>query len=159
MRRLLATLALAATYLAALGQAAPADLALGLLIGAVLGSWLPAGRGPAPAALVRGIAGLPRFLLAAAGSILSGSGTMLLVVLGLRSTARMGLVEVPLDGRTDLGITVTGLVTILSPGSILVDVDRRRGVLLFHVLDASDPDHVRARLERFYRDHQRPVFR
>jgi multisubunit Na+/H+ antiporter MnhF subunit len=39
---------------------------------------------------------------------------------------------------------VTALAASLSPGSVLVDIDWDRRDLLMHVIDASDPDGVRA---------------
>jgi multisubunit Na+/H+ antiporter MnhE subunit len=49
-------------------------------------------------------------------------------------------------------------LTTLSPGSVLVDIDWQRRDMLLHVIDASDPDAVRADLERFYDRYQRRVF-
>jgi multicomponent K+:H+ antiporter subunit E/multicomponent Na+:H+ antiporter subunit E len=158
MTRTLTALVLAATYLAALGHRAPADLVLALLLGATLAWTLPGPRGMHAAELVRRAAALPRFALGTAASVLRGTGSMLLVVLGLRTSRNMGVVEVPIGARSDLGITVTGLVAILSPGSIFVGVDRRRGMLAFHVIDASDPEAIRAQIEGFYERHQRHVF-
>jgi multisubunit Na+/H+ antiporter MnhE subunit len=50
------------------------------------------------------------------------------------------------------------LVSALSPGTFLVDVDEEDRTMLVHVLDASDPDAVRAEFEAFYRRYQRRVF-
>jgi multicomponent K+:H+ antiporter subunit E/multicomponent Na+:H+ antiporter subunit E len=41
---------------------------------------------------------------------------------------------------------------------VLVDVDWVRRDLVVHVIDASDPDGVRQRLQRFYDRYQRRVF-
>ncbi len=90
--------------------------------------------------------------------ILKGTWNVSLVVLHLRPLACPGLVAVPIAERSRLGVAVSALALSLSPGSFLVDVDWERGVILFHVLDASDPDRIRADLHRFYRRYQRPVF-
>jgi len=37
-------------------------------------------------------------------------------------------------------------------------VDERRRTMLFHVIDASDPDGVRASIDRLYQRYQRRVF-
>jgi multisubunit Na+/H+ antiporter MnhE subunit len=55
-------------------------------------------------------------------------------------------------------VAVSALVTTLSPGSFLVDVDWTEGTMLIHVIEASDPDRVRADLETFYQRYQRRVF-
>jgi multisubunit Na+/H+ antiporter MnhE subunit len=67
-------------------------------------------------------------------------------------------VLVPIGERSELGVAVTGLLIGLSPGSLLLDVDPERQAMLFHVIDASDPDAVRAQLDRFYQRYQRRVF-
>ena len=50
------------------------------------------------------------------------------------------------------------MVTGLPPGSFFVDVDRERGVVLIHVLDARDPEVFRRQQEDFYRRYQSKVF-
>jgi multisubunit Na+/H+ antiporter MnhE subunit len=86
-----------------------------------------------------------------------GTWQVALVVLGLRPLRCPGIVAVPLGDRTDLGAVVSSLVSTLSPGELVVDIDHDRGAILVHVLDASDRDAVRARFEDFYRRHQRDV--
>lgn len=108
---------------------------------------------------------LPRRLLAAVPltlvtirDITVGTWDVALVVLHLRPLSSPGIVAVPIGERTDTGIAATTLLVTLAPGEFLVDVDRDRGVMLFHVLDASDPDAVRARMADFYDRYQRKVF-
>jgi multisubunit Na+/H+ antiporter MnhE subunit len=67
-------------------------------------------------------------------------------------------VAVPIGGRTETGLAVSALVATLSPGEVLVDVDRERGVMLVHVVDAADPEGIRRRHEDFYRRYQQKVF-
>jgi multisubunit Na+/H+ antiporter MnhE subunit len=52
---------------------------------------------------------------------------------------------------------VSALTATLSPGEVLVDVDLEKGVMYLHVLDASDPDAVRAAHAELYDRHQRKV--
>jgi len=78
------------------------------------------------------------------------------VTLGARSQARPGIVAVPVGERTPRGVAVSALCATLSPGEVLVDVDEER--VLYHVINASDPDAIRERHERFYRRYQRRVF-
>jgi multicomponent K+:H+ antiporter subunit E/multicomponent Na+:H+ antiporter subunit E len=79
-------------------------------------------------------------------------------VLHLRRLEQPGLVRIPIGERSERGVAVSALATTLSPGTVLVDVDWERRDLLLHVIDASDPDAVRARLQRFYDRFQRRVF-
>jgi multicomponent Na+:H+ antiporter subunit E len=53
---------------------------------------------------------------------------------------------VPLHCPSDLGLTLTAEALSLVPGSLIVDVDRKRGILYVHVLnvaDAASADHFR----------------
>lgn len=158
----LSLVGLVAVYVLVLASADPWDLGIGA---ALAGGLLWATRGfvfgadPPPIAGLAGrvVAFLP-FAAAVAWDIVRGTWTVALVVLHLRPLRHPGIVAVPIGERSPIGVAVTALVTTLSPGSFLVDVDRRRGAMLIHVLDASNPDAVRADHERFYRRFQRRVF-
>lgn len=110
-------------------------------------------------------AGLPKrvlaffpFVAAVSQDVLAGTWQVALMTLRIRPLDRAGIVEVPVQERTPTGVTVTALVTTLSPGSVLVDVDWEQDVILFHVLDAGDPDAVRSRHRQFYEQYQKPIF-
>lgn len=130
-----------ALYLAARGYLfgdEPDDAAAGSLL------WRVAAFFPFAAAVVR--------------DVVVGTWEMALVTLHLRPLERPGIVAVPIGERTPTGIAVTALVMTLSPGEFLVDVDWERGVMLMHVIDASDPGGIRRSHERFYERYQRRVF-
>jgi multisubunit Na+/H+ antiporter MnhE subunit len=55
-------------------------------------------------------------------------------------------------------VAVWAVITGLAPGTFFVDVDRERGVVLIHVIDAGDPEAFRREQEDFYRRYQRGVF-
>jgi multisubunit Na+/H+ antiporter MnhE subunit len=98
------------------------------------------------------------FAFAVGFQVLRGTVAVGLVVLGVRPVPESGLVEVPVGEMTPAGVKVTALVHSLAPGLVFVDVDWQRGVMLFHGLDARDPEKVRREVERFYRRYQRAVF-
>jgi multisubunit Na+/H+ antiporter MnhE subunit len=98
------------------------------------------------------------FAAAVAADVAAGTWDVALRVLHLRHLDRPGTVRVPIGARTDRGVAVSALATTLSPGAVLVDVDWERREMLVHVIDASDPAAVCARLERFYDRFQRRVF-
>ena len=91
-------------------------------------------------------------------NILAGNVEVTLVTLGLRPLVRPGIVAVPVGDRSPTGVAVWAVVTGLPPGSFFVDVDRERGVVLIHVLDARDPEAYRQQEEDFYRRYQSKVF-
>jgi multisubunit Na+/H+ antiporter MnhE subunit len=90
--------------------------------------------------------------------ILIGSVRVALIVVGLRKLEHPGIVAVPIAGRSKMGVVVTGITTSMAPGSIVLDVDWDRQLMLVHVIDASDPDKVRADMQALYDRYQRKVF-
>ena len=152
---------LTGVYLLSLGSVDPLDAAEGLVLATVLSLGLrgrlerPQGAGPS---LAGRIAAFPLLVGGLLVDVLRGTWDVALRVLGLRPVECSGIVLVPIGERTELGVAVTGLLAGLSPGSMLVEVDSQRRAMLFHVIDASDPDAVRDQLDRFYRRYQRRVF-
>jgi multisubunit Na+/H+ antiporter MnhE subunit len=162
MTRALRIAGLGGIFVLTLASTDPVDLALGVTLGGALllalGERLrlgPAGRLPP---LAQRVAWFPVFAGAVLADIVQGTWDVALRVLHLRRLERPGLVRVPIGERSERGVAVTALATTLSPGSVLLDVDWERGELVVHVIDASDPDGVRARLQRFYDRYQRRVF-
>ena len=161
-RYLLSLTGLVAVYVLVLASADPWDVAIGT---GFAGGLLWATRGfvfGAPPAPILDLAGrlvaVVPFLAATAWDIVRGTWAVALVVLGFRPLRQPGIVAVPIGERSRLGVAVSALVTTLSPGSFLVDVDWRQRAMLIHVLDATDPGAVRAAHERFYRRFQRRIF-
>ncbi|MGI8659967.1 MAG: Na+/H+ antiporter subunit E [Thermoleophilaceae bacterium] len=163
MIRTLAALAtLTGVYLLTLASLDPLDALAGVLVAAValaltrrltlVGSG--AGGPPLAGRIVRFFP----FALAVVGDVVAGTWEVAVVVLGARELRRPGIVAVPVGQRTETGIVATAIAITLSPGEVFVDLDRERGVMLFHVLDARDPDAVRRRHELFYERYQRGVF-
>lgn len=58
---------------------------------------------------------------------------------------RSGMVIVPTTQRSELGLTVVGVVSSLIVDNQIVDVDRSRGRLLYHAVEVPprDPDEAR----------------
>jgi multisubunit Na+/H+ antiporter MnhE subunit len=152
---------LTAVYALALASAAPADLATGAALASLalvlLGRRLPAGATGRPGGLLRRAVAFPAFAVALLADVARGTRDVALRVLGLRPL-KPGIVLVPFGERSELGLAVSALASTLSPGSVLVDVDHQRRVLVMHVIDASDPDAFRSQQQRFYDRYQRRVF-
>ena len=160
--RILAVLASAAVYALTLASAEPLDLLLGVVLAAVLVAALR-GRLEAPVeleapSLLSRVAALPALLLVQVVEMTVGTWDVALRVLHVRPLESPGIVAVPIGDRSPRGVAVTGLLIGLSPGSVLLDVDEQRRLMLFHVIDAHDPDAVRAHIQRLYLRHQRRVF-
>lgn len=154
---MIAVLAATAVYLLVLGSTSPWDAALGLLAAVVLAGLLR-GRLPGPAGPAGTLLAVPALAGAVLLDIARGTWDVALRVVHLRSFDSPGVVAVPFGDRSPRGVAVTGLFAGLSPGTLLLEVDQARRVMLFHVVDATDPDAVRAQIEDFYQRHQRRVF-
>ena len=153
---------LVAVYALTLASFHPWDLAGGALVaGATLAAFravLPRGASLSPAALLRRVVAFVPFAVVVVRNIVVGTWNVAGVVLHLRPLDHPGIVAVPIGERSRVGVAVSALADTLSPGSFLVDVDWAEGVMLIHVLDASDPDEIRAAHHHLYHRWQRHVF-
>lgn len=159
-RAFLAVVLLTLTYALALASFHPGDLILGAGISGVLlfvfrGALFG---GPEKGGLLARLAAFVPFAAVVVRDIMVGTWEVSLITFGVRPLRSPGTVAVPIGERTPVGVTVSALCTTLSPGAFLVDVDRERGVMLIHVIDASDPEAVREQHQNFYTRYQRRVF-
>jgi multisubunit Na+/H+ antiporter MnhE subunit len=160
-RALLSLGLLTLVYALALASFHPFDLLLGALLSAALLAglrrFLFGGRPAAIGGLAGRAAALPLLVWAILRDITVGTWRVALVVLGARPLERPGIVAVPLEERSHAGVVVSAFTATLSPGEFLVEIDWPSRRMLVHVLDARDPEAVRARFADFYRRYQRRV--
>lgn len=148
---LLRAAALAAVYLLVLTSLKPGDVLVGGILGLTVSYWLrrrhPSGR-PArvggPAHLR--VAAAARVLATTTGEMVRGSWRVVRFCLG--EPANPGIVEIPQDERSRVNMALWGVLTGEAPDEVPVELDEARGVLLVHLVDAGDPDAVRARHAR-----------
>ena len=147
-------------YLLALGSAAPADVALGVALAvavhAAVRRFAPR-TSEQPPPLRRRLARTPRLAWQVLKAVVSGTWQVAQYTLGRRPQGEDAIVELPLAGRSRGGIAAWGLISTLSPGEVVVDVDEERDVLVLHALDGRDPQAIRRAHRRFYEDTQRDV--
>ncbi|HEX5014566.1 MAG TPA: Na+/H+ antiporter subunit E [Candidatus Limnocylindrales bacterium] len=142
-------------YLLVLTSLAPGDILVGALLAvALVGAPRPHYRDPA--------GGWPRWIGGLLGTLGSTGremvvGTVRTVRFALGGTARPGFVEIPRGERSRRAVALWGVLTGEAPDEYPVDVDDSRDVLIVHVLDASDPEAVRARHARTRDRWQRRV--
>ncbi len=161
-RLVLSVLFLTLVYALTLASLDPWDLAIGALLATLLlALFRPVTVGhhaaPQPRLPARLVAFVPfaaRVLL----DVLVGTWQVALAILGFRSPRDADVVAIPIETRSHRGIAVTALVTTLAPGSYFIGVDWQRQVMLFHFLDARDPEAIRRERAHFYARYQRPVF-
>ncbi len=149
-------------YSLTLASSDPVDFATGVLLGGTLMSVLakhrPIRAEESVTTLALRLAWFGIFAAAVLGDVVRGTWDVTLRVMHLRDVERPGIVRVPIGDRSERGAAISALATTLSPGSVLLDIDWERRDLLLHVIDASDPDGVRSRHQRFYERYQRRVF-
>lgn len=141
----LRTCGLAAIYLMVLTSLDPGDIAMGLALGlaVVLGLRAHAvDRHEHPPLLVM-LRAVVAMVATTAREMVVGSWGAVRFCLG--GAARPGFVELPRGDRSHRGVALWGVLTGEAPDEYPVDVDDERGVLIVHLLDASDPDAVRER--------------
>lgn len=146
---------LLAIYLLVLTSVHPGDV----LVGGTVALAIAIGLGSTAR---RGSSSPVRWLRAAAGTVFQTGGE---VVVGTWRTARFclrgrgnpGFVEIPRSGRSNHAVALWGVLTGEAPDEVPVHVDVKRGVLVVHLVDASDPDGVRARHRRAYEQWHRDV--
>ena len=153
---------LALIYILTLASLEPWDVVGGLVIAAVLLALfqrVTIGHRPAPLPDLpaRLVAFIP-FAARVAVEVIRGTWNVALVMIHLRPLGQPGIVTIPIENRSHRGIAVTALVTTISPGSYFLGVDWEHDQMVFHFLDASDPDAIRADLGRLYHRYQRHVF-
>ncbi len=141
MTRLLVRAAgLAGVYLLVLTSLDPGDL----LIAGLLGLAVAAGLRPSEAArLGARLPAAAAVLWRTAVEMAVGSWRTAAFCLGRPGAP--GLVEIPAGDRSRVELALWGVLTGEAPDELVVDVDEERGVLVVHLVDASDPDAVRAR--------------
>jgi multisubunit Na+/H+ antiporter MnhE subunit len=165
IRAAFVVLLLTIVFCLALASFAPWDMVIGAVLGsivlAVFHGAIPAIPGPTDGRIpwwpLRAIHFIP-FAGITLWEILIGSVRVALIVMGVRKLEHPGIVAVPIGERSTFGVMVTGVTTSLAPGSIVLDVDWDRNMMLVHVIDASDPDQIRADMQALYDRYQRKVF-
>ena len=161
MRWMLSILSLTGVYLLMLTSLDPWDIAVGLLLSTVLVIVFRSHVGlthplPGPGFVERLLWIVP-FALRTVWDVAAGAIRVALMVVHLRPLARAHFIEIPFDGDTAAGVALNTLLTTLSPGSVLIDVDWERRVTLFHVFDNAEPAEIRQMYQGFYDRYQRHV--
>ena len=146
-RVVLVAAALAAIYLLVMTSVAPGDVVTAALLGLAVSFALRPRAGAADdQPLHLRPAAVPGLVWETVAEIVRGSWRV--VRFCLTGHGRPGFVEIPRDGRSDPDVALWGLITGEAPDEIVVDVDDERDVLIVHLVDAGDPDAIRARHRR-----------
>jgi multicomponent K+:H+ antiporter subunit E len=119
--------------------------------------WLTRGFWPDPAPVRRPWAGV-RLLAVVLGDIVLANWAVARRVVGPLDRLRPAFLEVPLDLTDHFVATILGSIVSLTPGTVSVEIDPDRAVLLVHVLDAPDTAAVVADIKRRYEAPLKEIF-
>lgn len=68
-----------------------------------------------------------------------------------RDHTRSGIIGIPIEGASDLVVTLIANVITLTPGTVTLEIRRHPTTLYLHVLHLQDPEDVRRDVERLER--------
>jgi multisubunit Na+/H+ antiporter MnhE subunit len=144
---LLRAAGLTVIYLLVVTSLDPGDILVGAVLGLAIAIGLrprePRREPPAPRLVrLRAAADMVRFT---GWEMILGTWRVVRFCLGAPSAP--GFVEIPRADRSHRGSALWGVITGEAPDEVPVHIDERRGVLIVHLVDASDPEAVRARHE------------
>jgi multicomponent Na+:H+ antiporter subunit E len=145
MNGLLLNIVLALAWAALSGDFSPGNLAVGFAIGFVL--LLFSQRimsGPNYIRKVWRILDLFVFMLF---EIVISNLRVARDVLRPVSSLRPGIIAIPLDVSSDAEITLLVNMVMLTPGTLAIDVSSSRRELYIHIMNADDPEAVRAQIK------------
>ncbi|MDY7087953.1 MAG: Na+/H+ antiporter subunit E [Actinomycetota bacterium] len=86
--------------------------------------------------------GLLRFAVRFLRDLVVASAQVALLAFRIGHVPRSAIISVSLRRPSDMSLTLTAEALSLVPGSLIVDVDRRRGILYVHVLGVSSPEEA-----------------
>lgn len=141
---LLRVVGLAGIYLLVMTSLDPGDI----LVGVILASGLVLAAGSAgprrrPEEWGRWLVAIGTMIVNTAREIAVGSWRV--VRFCLTGAGSPGFVEIPREGRSRHAVALWGVLTGEAPDEYPVAVDDARHVLVVHVIDARDPETIRAR--------------
>ena len=64
------------------------------------------------------------------------------IVLQPKIDIKPGIIAVPINAKTDVGITAIANTITLTPGTLTIDMSDDRSILYVHAIDATDPEGV-----------------
>jgi multicomponent K+:H+ antiporter subunit E len=81
------------------------------------------------------------------------------IILGFgRRQRTSGFVNIPLDIRNPYGLAILACIITATPGTLWVNFDEQKGLLMIHVLDLIDQDEWIRTIKSRYERHLREIF-
>jgi multicomponent Na+:H+ antiporter subunit E len=135
-------LAVAAAYLALTGNLALNNILVGVLIASVVALLLRPTRSPVELSrLPRALLAILQYAALLAYDIIRSGLSVARIVLDPKLPIRPGILAIPSECETDLGVALSSHALSVTPGEIVVGVDQE-GTLYIHCLDASHAEET-----------------
>jgi multicomponent K+:H+ antiporter subunit E len=150
------TLAIIALWLALAPRPSLGHLLLGATLGTII-PWLTVRFWYNPPALFRPARAVSLFIRVV-GDILIANWQVARQVLGPLDSLRPSFVEIPLDIDHPFVATLLGSIVSLTPGTVSIDIDRSRKVLLVHALDVADKSGMIRDIKTRYETPLKEIF-
>ena len=83
-----------------------------------------------------------KFLYVLIKEIIKANIVVAKIVLQPKIDIKPGIIAVPIDSKTDLGITAIANTITLTPGTLTIDISEDKCILYVHAIDATDPEGV-----------------
>ncbi|MDD7968044.1 Na+/H+ antiporter subunit E [Actinomycetospora lemnae] len=149
---------LAGLYLLVVSSVKLGDVAIGLVLASLVVAVGHRRRAASrsDSSTVRRLAGVPALVGGTLVDVVTSSAEVIRCC--LRGPPDPGLVRLPTGPTSPSSFAAWGVRLGITPNTVVVDLDEERGELLVHVLDAHDPDGVRAEQAAAYQSRQRRVF-
>jgi multicomponent K+:H+ antiporter subunit E len=123
-----------------LNQALTSGQVLLGIVAALVGQWVLTALQP-PNARIRRLGAVFRLASLVLFDIIRSNIAVAQIVLGLGNKSRRpGFVHIPLELRDPYGLAALGCIITSTPGTLWVNFDAARGILMIHVLDLIDED-------------------
>jgi len=160
VRRLLpqpiVSLAILCLWLGLAGHVSVGQILLGTLLGLLI-PFLTQGFWPDPPRIARPLVGA-RLAATVLFDIVVANWQVARRVLGPIDRLHPSFIEVPLDLTDEFVATILGSIVSLTPGTVSVDIDRERGLLLVHALDVEDTEALIRTIKARYEAPLKEVF-
>jgi multicomponent K+:H+ antiporter subunit E len=127
---------LAGVWLLLNQSVSPGDILLGIVLGWVGGLALAALQIPEGRLRRPGVA--LRLAMVVLADIVRSNIAVALLILSPRRKAKAGFLPIPIELRHDYGLAALACIITATPGTVWVNFDAAKGMLLIHVLDLVD---------------------
>ncbi|MDP1965303.1 MAG: Na+/H+ antiporter subunit E [Reyranella sp.] len=150
------SLAILGLWLGLAGSVSVGQVLLGTLL-ALLIPFLTRGFWPDPPRIARPLVGA-RLVATVLFDIVVANWQVARRVLGPLDRLHPRFIEVPLDLEDNFIATILGSIVSMTPGTVSVDIDQERRLLLVHALDAEDPEALIRAIKARYEAPLKEVF-